>query len=321
MRITMQLRSSEAGHLENPGGDFPSVRPIPIQPQETVSSRLQRARSWPRATYPLTGTSSSTMVAPVTGAIWGTPVHWRTRLISSNARGPAGFRSLAPATYRGSTIVFDRLADASDDWHAGAGYTYGLYGTPTTLELGLRVAEIERARHSFVVPGGQAALALVYFAYCRTGSHALLPESAYGPNRELAYGLLAGLGVDVEAYDPLVGANITSLIRPNTALIWCESPGSITMEVQDVPAITAAAHARGVSVALDNTYAAGVLFDAFARGVDVSVQAITKYVGGHSDLLLGTVSVDSDEAYERVGSNHHASRTLSAWSRSVVTWL
>jgi cystathionine beta-lyase len=244
------------------------------------------------------------MVAPVTGAIWGTPVHWRTRLISSNARGPAGFRSLAPATYRGSTIVFDRLADASDDWHAGAGYTYGLYGTPTTLELGLRVAEIERARHSFVVPGGQAALALVYFAYCRTGSHALLPESAYGPNRELAYGLLAGLGVDVEAYDPLVGANITSLIRPNTALIWCESPGSITMEVQDVPAITAAAHARGVSVALDNTYAAGVLFDAFARGVDVSVQAITKYVGGHSDLLLGTVSVDSDEAYERVGSNH-----------------
>ena len=270
----------------------------------TVSSRLQRAGSWPRATYPLTGTSPSTMVAPVTGAIWGIPVHWRTRLISSNARGPAGFRSLAPATYRGSTIVFDRLADASDDWHAGAGYTYGLYGTPTTLELGLRVAEIERARHSFVVPGGQAALALVYFAYCRAGSHALVPESAYGPNRELAYGLLAGLGVDVEDYDPLVGANIASLIRPNTALIWCESPGSITMEVQDVPAITAAAHARGISVALDNTYAAGVLFDAFARGVDVSVQAITKYVGGHSDLLLGTVSVDSDEAYERVGSNH-----------------
>ena len=98
----------------------------------------------------------------------------------------AGFRSLAPATYRGSTNVFDRLADASDDWHAGAGYTYGLYGTPTTLELGLRVAEIERARHSFVVPGGQAALALVYFAYCRAGSHALVPESAYGPNRELA---------------------------------------------------------------------------------------------------------------------------------------
>ena len=230
--------------------------------------------------------------------------HWRTRLIHTDAEVSRRFTSLAPATYRGSTVVFDRLADAVDDWRVAAGYTYGLYGTPTTRELAARVAELEGAAHTFVVPGGQAALALVYLAYCRAGDHALLPESAYGPNRQLADGLLAGLGIEVEPYDPLVARDIDGLIRANTSLIWCESPGSITMEVQDVPAIVGAAHQRGVTVALDNTYAAGVMFDAFAAGVDVSLQALTKYIGGHSDLVLGTVSVNDDAAYERVGTAH-----------------
>jgi cysteine-S-conjugate beta-lyase len=217
--------------------------------------------------------------------------HWRTRLISADIQAPPGFRPLAPAVHRGSTVVFDRLADVSDDWEQKDRYTYGLYGTPTTLELGRRIAALDGARHTFVTPGGLAALALVFFAYCRAGSHVLIPESAYGPMKELAEDLLAGFAIEVERYDPLIGAGIAALIRPHTALIWCESPGSITMEVQDVPAIVAAARARGVAVALDNTYAAGVLFDAFAHGVDVSAQALTKYVGGHSDLLLGAVSV------------------------------
>jgi cystathionine beta-lyase len=114
--------------------------------------------------------------------------------------------------------------------------------------------------------------------------------------------LLKGFGIEIEAYDPAIGARIADLIRPTTALIWTESPGSVTMEVQDVPAIVAVAKARGVPVALDNTYAAGVLFDAFHHGVDVSMQALTKYVGGHSDLLLGSVSVSTAELYEQVGS-------------------
>ena len=105
-------------------------------------------------------------------------------------------------------------------------------------------------------------------------------------------------------YDPLIGHNIAELIRPETALIWCESPGSITMEVQDIPAIVAAAHARNVPVALDNTYAAGVLFDAFSFGIDVSMQALTKYVGGHSDLLLGSVSAGSEATYNNLGETH-----------------
>jgi cysteine-S-conjugate beta-lyase len=232
-------------------------------------------------------------------------MHWRSKLIHPGARAPANFRSLATPTYRGSTVLFERQTDVSDDWRQTEnGYTYGLYGTPTVLELGARIAEIEGARHSFVVPGGQAAISLIYLAFCRAGSHALVPVTAYGPNRELAAGLLRGLGISVEAYEPLIGAGIANLIRENTALIWVESPGSVTMEIQDVPAIVAAAHGRNVPVALDNTYAAGILFDAFAHGVDVSMQALTKYVGGHSDLLLGTVSVAGSAAYEAIGSTY-----------------
>jgi cysteine-S-conjugate beta-lyase len=229
-------------------------------------------------------------------------MHWRSKLIHPSAHAPANFRSLAMPTYRGSTVVFERQADVSDDWRQTEhGYSYGLYGTPTVLELGARIAEIEGAQHSFVVPGGQAAISLIYLAFCKTGTHALVPVTAYGPNRELAAGLLKRLGITVEAYDPLIGAGIANLIRENTALIWVESPGSVTMEIQDVPVIVAAAHARNVPVALDNTYAAGVLFDAFTHGVDVSMQALTKYVGGHSDLLLGTVSVADAVAYEAIG--------------------
>jgi len=227
---------------------------------------------------------------------------WRTKLLSPAPRARRDYKSLATPVYRGSTVVFDNQAAVSDDWQqAENGYSYGLYGTPTTLELAARIADLENARHTFIVPGGQAAIALVYLAFCRTGSHALIPVSAYGPNREMADGLLRGFGVAVEPYDPLIGRGIKDLIRDNTTLIWCESPGSVTMEVQDVPAIVGAAHEHGVSVALDNTYAAGVLFDAFANGVDVSIQALTKYVGGHSDILLGSVSVRDEPAYQTLG--------------------
>ncbi len=232
------------------------------------------------------------------------PDHWRTRLIHSSADAPPGFRSLATPTYRGSTVVFKNLADAFHGWRPGGPSTYGIYGTPTTLKLGARIAELENARHTFVVPSGMAAITLIYLAYCKTGSHALVPETAYGNSFEVAEGLLAPLGIEVESYDPMIGGGIAKLIRDNTSLVWTESPGSITMEVQDVPAIAAAAHARDIPVALDNTYAAGVLFDAFAHGVDVSMQALTKYVGGHSDLLLGTVSVNSEAAMLQVGTTY-----------------
>ena len=230
-------------------------------------------------------------------------MNWRTKLLDPTPQARTDFNALTTPIYRGSTVVFDSQEKVSDDWqHVENGYSYGLYGTPTTLELATRIATIEGAHRTFIVPGGQAAIALVYMAFCKAGSHALVPFSAYGPNREMAEGILRDFGVEVEAYDPLIGGDISSLIRDNTTLIWCESPGSVTMEIQDVPAIVAAAHSRDVSVALDNTYAAGVLFDAFAHGVDVSIQALTKYVGGHSDLLLGSVSTRDARAYDALGS-------------------
>ena len=227
---------------------------------------------------------------------------WRTKLLDPTPRSRRDYKSLATPVYRGSTVVFDDQESVRDGWQQEKhGYSYGLYGTPTSLELAARITHLEGAHNSFIVPGGQAAIALVYMAYCRAGSHALVPFSAYGPNKEMAEGILRNFGIEVEAYDPLIGSDITSLIRNNTSLIWCESPGSVTMEIQDVPAIVTAAHESGVAVALDNTYAAGVMFDAFHHGVDVSIQALTKYIGGHSDLLLGSVSVRDESAYEMLG--------------------
>ncbi len=230
---------------------------------------------------------------------------WRTRLIHPQAAVQKGFRSLVTPTYRGSTVVFESQADVAEDWRAAAtGYTYGLYGNPTTRALAASIAELEGGYHTFITPGGQAAILVVYLSLCEAGGHVLLPNNAYGPNRELAQGVLRRFGLTVERYDPMIGAGTAELIRPETALIWCESPGSVTMEVQDLPAIVGAAHARGVPVAIDNTYAAGVLLDAFGLGVDISVQALTKYVGGHSDILLGSVSVANEAMFERVGRTH-----------------
>jgi len=233
------------------------------------------------------------------------PQDWKTTLIHPAAQAPAGFRSLVPPVYRGSTTLFERAAFAQDNWNQQeAPYSYGLYGTPTTLELAARIGELEGANYTLMTPGGQAAIALIYLAFSRGGGHVLVPESIYGPSRDLANDLLKSLGIDVEFYDPLLGAEVACLFRSNTQLIWCESPGSATMEVQDVAAIARVAREADIIVALDNTYAAGVLFDAFANGVDVTMQALTKYVGGHSDLLLGTVSVQSAGLHWRLGRAH-----------------
>jgi cystathionine beta-lyase len=230
--------------------------------------------------------------------------HWTTKLIHSDAHAATGFASLTIPVYRGSTVVFPSAAAANDDWREEAGYTYGLFGTPTTRELAARIAQLERGRWTFLTPGGQASIALIYLAFANAGDHVLVPDSVYGPNRDFAAGVLRRYGVDAEFYPPLVGADIRSLLRSNTRLVWCESPGSVTMEVQDVSAIAHAAHERGAVLALDNTYAAGIYFDAFAHGVDATMQALTKYVGGHSDLLLGSVTVGDERLYERLGPVH-----------------
>jgi cystathionine beta-lyase len=227
---------------------------------------------------------------------------WKTRLIHTDAKIPQGYRSLASPTFRGSTTLFPSASSVNDTWDQWrVGYTYGLYGTPTVLELAARVCELESGFRTILTPGGQAAISLINLAFLQTGDHILVPTSVYYPNRKLATRLLSRFGVSTDFYDPSIGAGISSLITENTRLIWCESPGSITMEVQDLPAIVAAAHSRNVLVVLDNTWSAGVLLDAFCHGVDVTMQALTKYIGGHSDLLLGSVTVRDDSLYRRLG--------------------
>ena len=230
---------------------------------------------------------------------------WKTTLIHSGATVPQGFHSLSTPVYRGSTVLFSQASAASDRWNQyEVGYTYGLYGTPTTLELAARVCELEKGFRTIITPGGQAAISLIALALLKSGDHVLLPESIYGPNRMFSNSVLRRFGVEVSYYPPDAGAALAAELRPNTRLVWCESPGSITMEIQDVPAIVQAAHSRGVLVALDNTWSAGIYLDAFAFGVDVTMQALTKYVGGHSDLLLGSVTVCDEQIYNRLGETH-----------------
>ena len=238
---------------------------------------------------------------------------WTTKLIHSDAKVPEGFRSLATPTYRGSTVLFSDAADVTDEWNQyEVGYTYGLYGTPTTLELAGRICELEGGFRTLITPGGQCAVSTIHLAYLKAGDHILVPESIYGPNRKLTRFVLQRFGVATTFYPPGIGGDIARLFQPGTRMVWCESPGSITMEVQDVPAIAAATHAHGALVAVDNTWAAGVLFDALAHGADITMQAVTKYIGGHSDLLLGSVTVKTEALWNRLGEHHQVLGTAAS---------
>jgi cysteine-S-conjugate beta-lyase len=228
---------------------------------------------------------------------------WRTKLIHSDALVPEGFQSLVPPTHRGSTTVFPDASAVTDNWDQyKTGYTYGLYGTPTTLELAGQICELEHGYRTLITPSGQCAILLVNLAFLSSGDHILIPENIYLPNRKLASFLLKRFGVECTYYQPSIGAEIERLMRPNTRLVWCESPGSITMEVQDIPAISQAAHRHDVLTVVDNTWSAGVYFDALAHGADIITQALTKYVGGHCDLLLGSVTVKDETEWQKLGA-------------------
>ena len=206
------------------------------------------------------------------------------------------FRTPAPEIIRASTVLFDSVADLKatlDGMHAGdrTMSVYGTLGTPTTLALEEILLAREGGDGVTFGPSGLAAIAVSLFAFARQRDHVLVTDSVYSPARRLCDALLVGLGVDVEYYDPLVGAEVAALIRPNTRLIWMESPGTHTFEVQDVPAIVAAARAADhrVITAIDNTWASPGLFQPFDHGVDTSVVALTKYWGGHADVLMGAL--------------------------------
>lgn len=167
--------------------------------------------------------------------------------------------------------------------------TYGRHGTPTTRALEEAVARLEGGYRAVALPSGLAAIAAAISAFAKTGSHLLVADPVYSPTRNFCERQLRPNGVEVEYYDPLIGAGIAKLIKPDTKAVFCESPGSLTFEVQDIPAIAAAAHARGVPVLADNTWGTPYFFRSFERGVDVSIHSATKYICGHSDVMMGVI--------------------------------
>ena len=229
----------------------------------------------------------------------------QTALVHSDYQAPQGFAAFPGAIHHASTVLFKNVAAMrSGQWKEKNAYTYGLHGTPTTFTLEARLAEIEDGKHCLLAPSGLAAIAMVNFALLKSGDDVLLPENVYNPNRELGRWLSADFGVTARYYDPLIGAGIAALIQPNTKLIWTEAPGSVTMEVPDLPAICKAARERGVAVALDNTWSAGLALRGFELGVDIIMQALTKYQSGGSDVLMGAVIVRDPALHERLSLAH-----------------
>jgi cystathionine beta-lyase len=229
----------------------------------------------------------------------------QTLLTTTDYKPPSGFAAFPTAIHHASTVLFkDVAALRARNWQDKNAYTYGLHGTPTTFTLEARLAEIEGGTHCLLAPSGLAAIAMIDFALLKTGDDVLIPENVYGPNRELGNWLAKDFGIAARYYDPLIGEGIAALIQDNTRLIWTEAPGSVSMEMPDIPAICRAAHARGVLVALDNTWSAGLAFRAFDHGLDVVMQALTKYQSGGSDVLMGAVITRDKSIHQKIELAH-----------------
>ena len=211
------------------------------------------------------------------------------------------FGAVNTPVYRASTILYDNF-DTLDA--AEAPFIYGRLGTPSSKSLEDAISALEGAERTVLCSSGLNAITTAILSVCSAGDHLLVTDSCYEPTRKFCDRTLRRYGIETTYYDPLIGAGIAGLFRPNTRAVFCESPGSLTFEVQDVPAIAAVAHARRASVLLDNTWATPLFFDAFAHDVDLSIQAATKYVGGHADVMIGYVAA-SDSHAKRLRDTHH----------------
>ena len=221
-----------------------------------------------------------------------------TALIHHPYRPPAGFEAPQPGVHKASTVIFPNVAALrARDWRSKAGYTYGLHGTPTTFTLEERIATLEGGRHTLLAPSGLAAIATVDLALLQSGDEVLIPDNAYGPGRELARTLLAGCGIGHRLYDAMDPDALADAIGPTTRLVWLEAPGSVTMEFPDLRALVRVARERGVTTALDNTWGAGIALDAFGCGVDIAMQALTKYPSGGGDVLMGSVTTRDERLH------------------------
>jgi cystathionine beta-lyase len=242
-----------------------------------------------------------------------------TRVVSAGRRPEWTQGIVNPPVWRASTILYDSVAELRARGGADTHHRlfYGRRGTPTQWSLAEALTELEPgAEATLLYPSGVAAIATALLAVLSPGDHLLVPDSAYDPTRSLATGLLRRMGIQTSFYDPLIGAGIADLCTDRTRAIFMESPGSLTFEVQDVPAIVAVAKARGINTLLDNTWATPLLFPAIALGVDCTILACTKYVVGHSDVMLGSVTAAEGQYARLRAASYQLGQTASpddAW--------
>lgn len=231
-----------------------------------------------------------------------------TDLIHHAYLPPAEFEAPQVGVFKASTVIFPNVAAMrTREWMDKSAYTYGLHGTPTTFTLEERLATLEGGSHCILTPSGLAAIAHLDFALLKTGDEVLIPDNAYAPNKSLAEGELAQFGITHQVYDPLDVNDLAARITPRTRLVWLEAAGSVTMEFPDLVALVQLCKARGVLCALDNTWGAGLAFNAFdltpgqgaqgqpTLGVDLTIHALTKYPSGGGDVLMGSIVTRSDE--------------------------
>lgn len=236
-----------------------------------------------------------------------------TDLIHHGYEPPAGFRSVVPGIFKGSTVIFENTAALrSRQWQDKSGYTYGLHGTPSTFTLEERLSTLEGGTRTLLVPSGLAAIGVVGLSLLRPGDEVLIPDNAYGPNKDFARGELKQWGIEHHFYDSQDAASLAGLINEHTRLIWLEAAGSVTLEFPDLAGLLAVArrHPR-ITVALDNTWGAGLAFNAFAiptpqgpQAVDISIHALTKYPSGGGDVLMGAITTRDPAMHHQLTMTH-----------------
>ncbi|MEK9678916.1 MAG: cystathionine beta-lyase [Rhodospirillaceae bacterium] len=220
----------------------------------------------------------------------------QTTIVHAGSHPEQHMGAMNTPVYRASTIAFPSVEAIQDGIkNKFDSVFYGRHGTPSTFSLEEAMAAVEGGHRSVAVPSGLAAIVVSLLTYLKSGDHLLMVDSVYEPTRSFCARLESHYGIETTFYDPLIGAGIKDLIQPNTKVVFTESPGSLTFEVQDLPTISAAAHEQGVKVLLDNTWSGGHFFKPFEHGVDVSIQAATKYIVGHADVMMGLITTASQE--------------------------
>ncbi len=231
-----------------------------------------------------------------------------TQLIHHPYQPPAGFLAPQPGIFKASTVIFPNVAAMhTREWRNKSGYTYGLHGTPTTFTLEERLCALEGGLQCVLASSGLSAIALVNMALLKTGDEVLIPDNVYGPSKALAEGELVAWGISHQLYEAMSPADLANRISSKTRLVWLEAPGSVTMEFPDLLEMLHICHARGMICALDNTWGAGLAFNAFdmaGESVDISVQALTKYPSGGGDVLMGSIITRDEALHLRIKGTH-----------------